>query len=69
MKTIKVKVNDLMIGDKLLGSGAIITSAPYDSIDCPRGKTNVGVQYPGDDKSFRRTWHKRTEIKVERNEK
>jgi hypothetical protein len=69
MQTIEkeVKVTELLVGDKLCGSGAVITHAPYDSVKCPRGRIHVGVKYPTEDQGYQRTWNKSTTIKIQRN--
>lgn len=65
-QTLTVRVIDLHVGDVCCGSGAVITHRPYDSCDCPKGKINLGVKYPGDDQGYKRTWGKYTTIKIER---
>lgn len=41
----KKKVRNLLVGD-VLSSGTKIIEKPYDSVRCPKGKCNIGLQYP-----------------------
>lgn len=62
MQTIEkeVRVTDLQIGDVLLPTMGVVTERPYDSINCPKGKINLGIN------GFKKVWGKSTTIKVSR---
>lgn len=56
------QVKDLQQGDTL-ASGAVISEGPFDSVQCPKGKVNIGVTY-SNGKRVIAQWGKYTEVRV-----
>jgi len=62
---IRKQVQDLKVGDILMGSGAKIISAPSIGINTPDGKAEVGVEYPNGKKKLQ-LWGKYTVVGLKR---
>lgn len=55
-------VKDLKVGD-VLTSGDTVIEAPFDSVHCPAGKCNIGIQYISGIRKVQQ-WNKRTEVGI-----
>lgn len=60
------QVRQLQVGD-VLSSGAVIVERPYDSIKCPKGKLNIGVDY-GDGVKKIVQWGRNTTVGIKSKE-
>lgn len=58
----KKLVKDLNVGDILKGSNYLIVEAPFDSVNCPKGKVNLGIKTVLGAKIVQ--WNKNTEIVI-----
>jgi hypothetical protein len=63
----KKRVIDLVSGDVLSGTKMKVVKGPYDSVRCPKGKTNLVVEYPNGEQ-YSKVWGKYTTVDVEEKE-
>lgn len=59
-RTVDVRASQLRVGDWLVGSGRLVTSAPSRGARTPSGKVDVGID------GYGRTWGANTTIRVRR---
>jgi hypothetical protein len=58
----KKRIRHLQVGD-ILSSGAKIIERSYDSVRCPKGKCNIGVEYSDGTRKIQQ-WGKDTEVSL-----
>lgn len=56
------RVTELSVGD-VLASGAKVIERPFDSVRCPKGKINLGIQYSNGERRIVQ-WGKSTTVFV-----
>lgn len=62
--TQSIKVADLKAGD-ILSSGAKVISAPVSLVRTPKGKVQIGIQYPNGNQKVQ-TWGKHTTVNIQK---